>query len=124
MLSQLMYILSVLPFPPKSYFKEIEQIIFKFLWRDITDKIKRETTLCPKNLGGLDMMDMVTQAKALKISWVKRLGTAPYNTGWRQLVNIQFGNLAPYIYHNYRVHMFVCVCMCVCLSGLSVCLCT
>ena len=41
---------------------------------------------------------MVTQAKALKISWVKRLGTAPYNTGSRQLVNIQFGNLASFIF--------------------------
>ena len=54
--------------------------------------------LCPKNFGGLDMMYMVTQAKALKISWVKRLGTAPYNTGWRQLVNIQFTNLASFIF--------------------------
>ena len=69
------------------------------------------------------MMDMVTQAKALKISWVKRLDTAPCNTGWRQLVNIQFGKFSN-LYYSCGLStatiehscLSVCVCVCVCVS--------
>ena len=42
-ISQLTYLFSVLPNPPDSFLKKIEQLFFKFIWNGKQDKINRDT---------------------------------------------------------------------------------
>ena len=44
-LPMLIKILSVLPDPPPQYVKELQCAIFKFLWNEKPDKIKRKVTI-------------------------------------------------------------------------------
>ena len=97
-LSQLIYILSVLPSPNSQYLKEVEKIIFKFIWSGGNDKIQRDIICSPKHLGGLNMMNITLQAKALKIMWVKRLGSGSTANGWRHLIDNQFNNTSVFIF--------------------------
>ena len=57
---------------PDDVLKEIEKIIFKFLWK-ANDRIKRKTLTGQKENGGLGMTDIYSKNKALKASWIKRL---------------------------------------------------
>ena len=97
-LSQLIYLLSVLPNPPEDYFKEIDQILYKFIWDGKNEKIKRQVLMAPKREGGLNMIHVKTQSKALKLLWVKRLLTVNIKVGWRQLVDQEFCNLTDFIF--------------------------
>ena len=71
-LSQLTYLMTVLPKPNAAQIKEIESIIFRFVWRGKPDRIKRSTLKNTFSKGGMKMPDIVTQAKSLKIKWVKQ----------------------------------------------------
>jgi hypothetical protein len=57
------------------YIKEIESCFHRFIWKGIPDKIKRLTLIgdYEKGGGGLNMVDINSYFKSLKVSWVKRL---------------------------------------------------
>ena len=59
----------------KMYIKEIESCFHRFIWKGIPDKIKRLTLIgdYEKGGGGLNMVDINSYFKSLKVSWVKRL---------------------------------------------------
>ena len=44
----------------------------------------------PILVGGLGMIHLESQAKALKLAWVKRLFSEDLSSGWRQIVNYHF----------------------------------
>lgn len=71
-LSQLVYLFLVLPNPPKSFIKDVENVIANFIWSGNPDKIKR-TSLC-NNLddGGLKVKDIRSFINSLKCTWVRR----------------------------------------------------
>ena len=66
-LSQFVYLMSVLPSPPVNIFKEIEQIIFDFIWNGKKDKIKRQILYYSKEKGGLGVPNIYIKNKALKL---------------------------------------------------------
>ena len=70
-LSQLNYLMTVLPQPNNAQIKEIESIIFRFVWGGKPDRIKRSTLKNTFSKGGMRMPDVATQANSLKIKWVK-----------------------------------------------------
>ena len=72
-LSQLVYLMSVIPTPPPHILKEIEQNIFLFIWNGPRDKIKRHVLYFKKEYGGLSVPDVITKNKALKMAWIKRI---------------------------------------------------
>ena len=72
-ISQLVFLLNMLPSPPKEILKEIENVIFKFLWNNSKDRIKRKTIIGPLDMGGLNMTDINKFNTAVKISWISRL---------------------------------------------------
>ena len=72
-LSQLIYLLSVLPNPTKKFFKEVEVIVFNYLWDNKPDKLKRTHTYAPKCVGGLGMLHLQSQAKALKLGCLETI---------------------------------------------------
>ena len=43
-------------------------------------------------------MNITLQAKALKIMWVKRLGSGSTANGWRHLIDTQFDNTSVFIF--------------------------
>ena len=81
-LSQLIYLLSILPNPSKTYIKEVEKLMFNFLWSGKNDMIKRDVLCSSKYSGGLNMMHLSTQITALKIVWVKRVLSGNICRGW------------------------------------------
>ena len=84
-LSQLTYLMTVLPKPNDAQIKEIESIIFRFVWGGKTDKVKRSTlknTFCK---GGMRMPDVATQANSLKVKWVKQF-MSEESTPWKSVM--------------------------------------
>ncbi len=69
--SQLIHTMSIIH-TPTEVLKEIEKLIFNFLW-DSHDRIKRKTLIGPKNIGGIDMIDIYCKDTALKAGWARRL---------------------------------------------------
>lgn len=82
LMSKLVHIFSALPNPPKDIITEINNILFKFVWNDRPDKIKRSRLVQNYDRGGLKMVDLTSFIKSLKITWLKRLYWAKSNTLW------------------------------------------
>ena len=86
-LSQLIFLFSVLPDPPAQFTKELESIVFKFIWSGKPDKVKRLTIIGDYAEGGLRMCHIPSLLNGLKIAWVKRLIDGN-NTGyWKIFFN-------------------------------------
>ena len=56
----------------KSYLKDINQLLYNFLWDKKGDKIKRREMLNDYEYGGLRMLDIQTFNHALKAKWVQK----------------------------------------------------
>ena len=87
LVSQLTFLLSVLPSPPTDYFDRINYLLFNFLWNNKPDKIKRHVLYNIKAEGGLGMTHLASQNQALKIAWVKRYLTDPF-IRWKQFFDL------------------------------------
>ena len=72
-LSQYIYLLSVLPTPKPEYMKYLETNLFKYIWNNKPDKIKRVFLKQNRQFGGVNMPDICTKDMALKIAWIPRL---------------------------------------------------
>ena len=70
-LPKLVYISSLLP-TPQTIMKEVNQLIFNFLWKG-KDKVTRLSTINTNEEGGLKMTDLDSMIKALRLSWLKRV---------------------------------------------------
>ena len=89
--SQLVYILSPLP-TPSEYLKEINSLLYKFLWDGKGDKIKRTLMINDYSKGGLKMLDIKSFNDALKAKWVQRY-LDPNNKGkWKLFLDFFLGN--------------------------------
>ncbi len=66
---------------PEEVLKEIEKLIFNFLWNS-TDRIKRKTLIGSKGDGGIKMLDIFCKDKALKAGWFRRLHTKNVNSDY------------------------------------------
>jgi len=72
-LSQLIFLFSVLTNPPDQFIKEVNSVIFNFIWSGKPDKISRNTIIGKYEQGGLKMIHVPSVINGLKIAWVKRL---------------------------------------------------
>ena len=70
----LVHLFTVLPSPPDHFFKEVNEIFFKFIWNNKPDKVKRNI-LCNtiKDNGGLKMVEISNFDKSSKTKWIKLL---------------------------------------------------
>ena len=73
LLSQLNHLFIALPNPPPETLKEINTILYKFLWDNKPDKIKRINSTLPYSKGGINMINIENFIAALKITWIRRL---------------------------------------------------
>ena len=72
-LSKITHLLLNLPDPDDYFLKELNTLLFNFLWGVKTDKIKRSGVCQGYEVGGLKMDDVKSFVSALKISWLRRI---------------------------------------------------
>ena len=72
-LSKLSHVALIIPCLGKHRIKEIESIIFKFLWSNKPDKVSRNHAKLPEREGGLGMIDIKDFWQSFRFSWFRRL---------------------------------------------------
>jgi exonuclease III len=82
--SKLVYVLNVLPSPTDTQLKELQDMLYKFLWDNKPDKIKREIIISGYEDGGLKMPDLKNQNIGLKTAWIKKLSEKDGN--WKESI--------------------------------------
>ena len=78
-LSTFVHLITTLPTPNDSFLKELETVLFSFIWGGKCDKIARKIDFNYVEDGGLKMTDIRSFAKALKISWIKEVWDVNYH---------------------------------------------
>ena len=73
LLSKFVHLFLALPNPSEKCVKSIEQKLFKFLWHNKPDRIKRMKVIQKYEYDGLEMVHLPSFIKSLKLSWIKRL---------------------------------------------------
>jgi hypothetical protein len=90
-LSKITMLFLTIPSPPLSLLKKLESAVFKFIWNDKPDKIKRGTLIGPYSRGGLELTHIESFNDSLKLSWVKRL-IDNKNYSWKWLIDNELSN--------------------------------
>ncbi|KAK3093093.1 hypothetical protein FSP39_010992 [Pinctada imbricata] len=93
-ISQLTHLVTVMPLP-SVFLKRIESLIYKFLWDNKQEKLKRKTISQKYENGGLNLIDISTHAKTMIISWVRKLfddTDHQWKTIPKFILNRHFGN--------------------------------
>ena len=80
--SQLVYVLSSTASCLKPL-KEANNLLFKFLWDNEGDKIKRTEMIADYQDGGQKMLDIIEFNKALKISWMLKYISNDCKSKWK-----------------------------------------
>ena len=74
---------------PKEVIPDVQRRLFKFVWNNKQDKIKRTSLYQDFEKGGLRMPDIETINKALKLAWIPRL-LRTGNFNWRTVPEFFF----------------------------------
>ena len=83
--SQFSYISAPLLFPNEKILKNIEKLVFSFLWSNKPDKIKREIIMRPKDEGGLDLFHPKDFIRSLKLSIISRFINPNFKHPWKDM---------------------------------------
>ena len=83
--SKLLYALNVKTIE-ESDKKEIEKIMWDFLWAGKTFKFSRHICTLPRKLGGLNLVDINILQKVRRINWVIRSLKENRGENWSKLV--------------------------------------
>ena len=92
-ISQLVFLFSVLPKPPDTFIKEIESMIYSFIWSKKPDKISRKTIIGDYSEGGLKITHVQSVITGLKIAWVKRLLNSDSKGSWKSFFELSMKDL-------------------------------
>ena len=61
-----------MPSPDTTYWKEVNELLYQFIYDGKGEKIKRDTLIGPYEKGGFKMIDITLKNKAMKMSWLKK----------------------------------------------------
>ena len=81
--SQFVYISTAVPVP-NYILKELNGLIFSFLWNSKIDKVKRSVIINEEIAGGLNMVDMDLKLNSLRLSWISKF-LSDKNGAWKIL---------------------------------------
>ena len=70
----------------ESFVHKLHIMLFKFLWNNKPDKVKRQTVCCDYLMGGLKMINVHAFIESLKVSSVRRIFCGP-ECQWLTLFN-------------------------------------
>ena len=73
LISQFNHLFISLPNPDEQFIKNLNSILFNYLWNSSNDKIKREVIIQQYADGGLKMVNLKAYIDSLKLSWIRRL---------------------------------------------------
>ena len=81
------YLFSNISNPPKKFFDELQSKLFRFIWSNKKDRIKRRLSVLYNELadGGLNMIHVESFCRALKIAWVKRVLDKENKGNWKTM---------------------------------------
>ena len=85
LISQIVYLMSVLPSPSRDFITRLERILFQFLWNNKVERIRRTTLFLPLNEGGIKMPHLPSFNYSIKLSWLKRLLQTENTQAWKSL---------------------------------------
>ena len=86
LLPQLLYRFSVLCINiPKTFFKKLNHLFYKFIWNGGNDRVKRDILCNDYDHGGLRMFDPLLFFQAQKSIWVKQLLDPNYSSFWKTI---------------------------------------
>ena len=71
LIPKLLYVSTILE-TPQEIIKQMERMLYKFLWKG-PDKVTRLSVINSLKNGGLNLTDLETQIKALRLSWIPRV---------------------------------------------------
>ena len=57
---------------PSKIIKDINKLIFAFLWNSRKEKVKRSVCHKPVSQGGLGMIDLRAKCRSLRLSWIRK----------------------------------------------------
>ena len=92
----------------KEIINNVQSRLFKFLWKNKGDKIKRVGVYQDYEKGGLRMSDLETMIKALRLAWIPRLSNNSH-PNWKTVPNYhlkKWGGLDFLLLCNYRMKDF------------------
>lgn len=92
-ISQFMFISSVIDTPKKAM-KDISKIIFNFIWKNKTERIRRTVLVNEVEMGGLKIPDFETMVATARYKWLKRLEMDEHTESpWRLILESYLRNL-------------------------------
>ena len=91
LLSKLVHLFMLLPITDK-ILKEINSILYKFLWGGKADKVNRQDVCKPYIKGGLQMTDIFLFEKRMKLKWLQLIMNSN-SKGWFKLLDKCLGNV-------------------------------
>ena len=71
---------------PEEVIKEVNMIIFKFLWKG-QDRVARKAIINNFENEGLNVLDLETMAKSLRLAWPRRL-YIDEDAGWKRYLRL------------------------------------
>lgn len=91
-LPKLLYIAGNLAVP-EWFVKKVNDLMFKFLWNNGPDKVKRTTIISDIDNGGLKMIHFESMVKSQKVMWVKRLCNSDHGS-WKVIPSLLIHNMS------------------------------
>ena len=93
---------------PEGIVKQIESLLYRFLW-GTRDKVKRVHVIQDVKNGGLSMVDIKSLFESFKAGWIKSLESSdPVIHSWSQLAMFNFhalGQCDTNLYYNFLMIM-------------------
>ena len=89
LISKLNYLFLTLPNPPCVFLKDLNQILFNFVWSNKPDKIKRSIACRPVCEGGLGVVDIYAYVKTFKLMWIRKILDPMQIFKWKNLFSVK-----------------------------------
>jgi exonuclease III len=86
-LSKFTHLASIIVIPQK-VIKEVNSLIYEFVWQGKRDKIKRDILVQDYDNGGLKMIDFDMVIKAAKVNWIKEYLDPHVNATWKNNMDL------------------------------------
>ena len=90
---------------PNEYAKQIERMIFDFIWSYKKHLISKEQLQLPKELGGMGVVNVRSKIKAQRIKFITRLLNSEGEGAWKSLAEYFLGK-----YRNLNINTHILKC--------------
>ena len=97
----LVHLFRALPNPGNEFYKEIDKILYNFIWNGKPHKIKKSVLITGPEKGGVNMIHIESFSKTMKLFWIRKLLDNELNQ-WKILISHDLGKLGGNIIWEYH----------------------